>query len=149
MRTLDFWRGGPERGAKRRERSIAPARNELLLPGGWQWSGEAAGPRCTPSARLEPAINSLFLASGFSGGPLLRSRREGRSQHFRESHVCGNSSAKPQKGVVGFESALQTGKTSRGSVIVPWDVMMLELGLAWGKEGTTCRQKMSIYRCGN
>ncbi|MEJ1287939.1 hypothetical protein NN561_018966 [Cricetulus griseus] len=51
MRILDFWREGPGRGAKRREGSIAPARNELLLRGGWPRRGEAAGQPCGPAVR--------------------------------------------------------------------------------------------------
>jgi hypothetical protein len=73
MRILDFWREGPGRGAKRRERSIAPAQNELLH-GGLPCYRETVGQPCTLSSRLEPAINSLFLATGVSGGTLSLSR---------------------------------------------------------------------------
>lgn len=73
MRILDFWREGPGRGAKRRERSIAPARNELLR-GGSPRCRETAGRPCTSSSRLEPAINSLFLANDSSDGTLSLSR---------------------------------------------------------------------------
>lgn len=129
MRILDFWREGPERGAKRRERGIAPARNELLH-GGLRRCRETAGRPCTPSSRLEPAINSLFLANDFSGGTLSLSREVGRFRQLRERHVYGNSIFRSKNRSRESRILILPSLNRTNSIVIPRHLMTLELGSA-------------------